>query len=106
MNWYKIALKDYETLKDGEYYVSDYKKPIEEVDTENFNTDSKWVKIDSSFIDSVAYHKPLKTFDIRLKNGQKYSYTGVPSIVYTNFMKAKSKGEYFNRVIRKKYPAK
>jgi hypothetical protein len=84
MNWYKKA-------------------SMENIDVSNFNTDSKWIPVDSSFIASVAYYKPLKKFEIRFKNGQEYSYNGVPSIVYKNFMKAKSKGEYFNRVIRKRY---
>ena len=107
MNWYRKAAKEYEKLKDGEYYVSDFMKPKEApIDMADFNTESKWIPIDSSFIEAVAYHKPLKMFEVKLKNGQEYSYVGVPSIVYTNFMKAKSKGEYFNRVVKKKYPFK
>ena len=104
MNWYRKAAKEYEKLKDGEYYFPDSKIPKEEIDMSGFNTESKWIPVESSFIEAVAYYRPLKMFEVKLKNGSEYSYSGVPEIVYKNFMRAKSKGEFFNRAIKKRYP--
>lgn len=89
-------------IKDGEYYTPNF---IEIEDTDGFPlpTESKWVPINSSFIDSAAYFEPLEILEIQLKNGQQYSYRDVPKIIYDDFMKSKSKGQYFNHNIKNKY---
>lgn len=106
MNWYKKSIKEYEKLKDGEYYISDFVKPKENTNISDFETDSKWISVSSSFIKAIAYYKPLKMLEVQFTDGREYRYVGVPSVVYRNFMKAKSKGEYFNRVIKRKYTQK
>jgi len=64
---------------------------------------SKWGAVKSSWITDVSYNESNKNMDIRLKNGKEYTFEDVPQKVYDDFMEAKSKGEYFNRIIRKQY---
>ena len=66
----------------------------------------KWIPVQSSFITDAAYYEPLGMFEVRLKSGQEYSYKDVPKKVFKNFMSASSKGEFFNRVIKKRYKMK
>ena len=102
MNWYRKAQKE-------SYLGSNW--PKFKVDEENISKyireqnqlPSRWIPVDSSFIKEVAYHDRLRVLDIRLRNGKAYTFSGVPNKVFQNFMKSKSKGEYFNRVIKKKY---
>ena len=84
MNWYKRALKEDKGFPEGD----------------------KWIPVESSFISHVAYYEPLKMFEIKLMNGQTYSFSGVPKNTFNRFMKAKSKGEFFNKVIRPNYTAR
>lgn len=104
MNWYKKALKEYEKVKEGEYYLTDW--PSRKIDLEPYDYPSKWMPVESSFISHVAYFEPLGIFEIKTKDGQEYSFKGVPEKVFKQFMNAKSKGEFFNKVIKKKYGAK
>ena len=106
MNWYKKALKEYEKLKDGEYYLSDFMTPKEVSKGFKIKPEHKWNLVDSSFIKSVKYNKSLKILELKLRNGQEYSYSGVSENTYRNFMKSESKGDFFNRIIKKKYPLK
>jgi hypothetical protein len=85
LNWYKRSQFD---LTDKEFEES---------------TKSKWIPVKSSWITDVAYYEPMGFFEVKLKNGKEYMYKDVPKKVYEDFMKAKSKGEFFNRVIRDKY---
>ena len=84
MGWYKIA------------------KELSDADFEEI-TKSKWIPVDSSFINSVSYFDGLKMFEIKLKNGTEYSFKNVPRKVFERFMAAKSKGKFFNEVIKEKY---
>lgn len=79
MNWYKKALN------------------------EDFNTDSKWMPINSSWMTDVAYHKSLQIFEIKVKNGGEYRFNDVPEEVFKAFMESSSKGEFYNQHIRDKY---
>ena len=102
MNWYKRALKEYEKLKDGESYLGT-PWPKYESKPDNYKPKDKWIPVDSSFISHVAYYAPLKTFEVKLKDGNIYNFSGVSRGVFAQFMKAKSKGEFFNRVIKPRY---
>lgn len=77
------------------------KKEITEEDLDEF-TRSKWIPVDSSWITDVAYYEPLGMLEIRVKNGLEYSFPNTSKSVFRNLMKAKSKGKYFNRIIRQK----
>jgi len=84
MNWYKKA-----ELSDDDF------KEI---------TTPKWISVESSFISDIAYYEPLKILEVRFKNGQIYGFGDVPKKVFEDFMEAKSKGEFFNKVVKKNYP--
>jgi hypothetical protein len=85
MNWYKKAKKDEDMVLLDNLYKNYYKK------------------VDSSFIDKIAYNKRLGWLEIILSSGKKYTYIDVPMNIYRNFLRAKSKGEFFNRIIRNRY---
>jgi len=89
MNWYKIAL---DFMTDEE--VAEIAK-------------SKWIPVDSSFIQDVAYYEPLGMFEVRIKGRDgrlaEYSFRDVPRKVFERFMQAESKGTFFNQFIRPKY---
>lgn len=85
INWYKIAKEEEDDLS----WVED-----------------KWKPVKSSWITDVAYYEPMGFFEVRLKNGQEYTFKDVPKKIYQDFMDAKSKGEFFNRIIRDKYGTK
>lgn len=106
MNWYKKAIKEYEKTKDGEWYLADW-KPKEEIDKDKHQLPpDKWIPVESSFISYVAYYEPLKMLEIKTKDGHEYGFSGVPKQVFNRFMKAKSKGEFFNKVIKLRYGTK
>jgi hypothetical protein len=87
MNWYKTA-KAHEDLSLEE--LNEIVKP-------------KWINIDSSFIDQVAYSEAARIFEVKLKNGQVYTYKGIPRKVWKDFMKSESKGKFFNAIIKQRY---
>jgi hypothetical protein len=87
-NWYKTA----QSMSDDELDAF-----IQEIDV------TKWVSIDSSFISDVAYSAPTQMFEIRMKNGSEYTFSGVPEAIYQNFLDADSKGQFFNSIIKKRY---
>lgn len=81
MNWYKRAISE----KDKDF------------------ADSKWMLVDSTWISYIAYYEPLGMFEVKLSNGQEYSFKDVPAKTFQSFMDSKSKGRFFNEVIKKKY---
>jgi len=62
-----------------------------------------WQEVDSSFIDALAYYEGASVLEVRMDNGKIYTFMGVPKNVYEAFLKAPSKGVYFNKVLRPKY---
>ena len=62
--------------------------------------------VKSSWISDISYLEFTGKLEVRLKSGQTYTYQDVPSNVYENFLESKSKGEFFNRVIKKNYKVK
>lgn len=60
----------------------------------------RWIKVTSSNLARVRYFKQFKILEVEFKHGGQYRYANVPRIVFTNLLKAKSKGSYFARKIR------
>lgn len=58
----------------------------------------------STVIESVAYDEAANTLDIVFTNGRAYRYFAVPRAVHEGLLAARSKGGYFNDVIRPRYP--
>ena len=61
------------------------------------------VPVDSSLIRSVTYGADA-TLTVRLHSGAVYRYFTVPRTTLEAFLAATSKGTYFNRHIRDRFP--
>ena len=60
----------------------------------------KRTHIQSSVLRSYAYDPESKVFEVKLVSGEIYQYYDVPQELYDWFLKAKSKGVYYNTVIK------
>ena len=80
MTWYKIANED---ISDADFIAS-LKDP--------------WEKVQSSFIEAIAYFPIPRALEVKLKDGNKYTFIGVPERIYQEFKNATSKGSYFNKI--------
>jgi hypothetical protein len=59
----------------------------------------------STVIGSIDYDPEARSLTIRfVPSGRSYRYAGVPPDVYETFRRAFSKGAFFNRHIRDRYP--
>ena len=73
---------------------------------EEFEKETEWIPVDSSFITEVAYHDAAEVFEIKIKSKgdtvRKYTFIGVPKKAFDKFMAAESKGRAFQE-IKKNY---
>ena len=60
----------------------------------------KRTHVNSSVLRSYAYEPQSKIFEVKLVSGEVYQYYDVPQELYDWFLKAKSKGNYYNTVIK------
>jgi lysyl-tRNA synthetase class 2 len=58
----------------------------------------------SSVIARISHDAPKRILHVRFVSGRDYAYFGVPRRVYDAFRTAPSKGKFFNRRIRDRYP--
>ena len=89
--WYKIAKEWGDGLTEEQF---------------NKITREKWNSVESSFIRDIAYFESLGVLEVRFKNGSIYAFKDVPRGVFENFVKSKSKGAFFNKVIKKRFGRK
>lgn len=61
-------------------------------------------RVQSSSIASVGYAGATATLEIEFRTGRVYRFFAVPSSVYDGLLAADSKGAYFNRFIRDRFP--
>ncbi|WP_029591581.1 KTSC domain-containing protein [Franconibacter pulveris] len=61
-------------------------------------------KVVSSSLDSVGYDMDNRVLEIAFRNGTVYHYLNVPQQTWAQLMRAPSKGRYFDRAIRERYP--
>ncbi len=61
------------------------------------------VPLSSSLLAVVAY-STTATLDLTFQTGAVYRYFGVPRLVFDQLIAAQSKGAYFNRTIRNRFP--
>jgi hypothetical protein len=66
----------------------------------------KKVNIDSKIIDSFDYDSTTEKLDVLFKNGEKYSYFGIPKDIVQNWLSSESSGRYFTKIIRPFYKGK
>jgi len=59
-------------------------------------------KVDSSHISSIGHEGAM--LEVRFKSGQLYRYYGVPSIIFTSLLRAKSVGKFFHENVKEHYP--
>ncbi len=57
--------------------------------------------VSSQNLSSVGYDEETSVLEIAFNSGFVYQYYGIPVFLYTGLMFAASKGEYFDRNIRK-----
>ena len=63
-----------------------------------------WINTpESSSIAAFAYSAEDLQLYVRFKNGRSYRYAGVPEAVYAAFMRADSKGSFFNAQVQGRY---
>ena len=58
----------------------------------------------SSNIRSVGYEANVQGLELEFRSGGIYRYAGVPEKIYSNLMRAESKGSYFHNQIKDRYP--
>jgi hypothetical protein len=61
------------------------------------------VPVNSSAINSASYDPATYLLTISFTDGTEYTYDGVPSDVFTDFIGSSSPGSYFNKNIRGSY---
>ena len=62
--------------------------------------------VSSSNIRSVGYEPETRILEVEFHGGRSYQYSGVPEGVYRGLMLADSKGSYFHKHIRERYPTR
>ena len=69
-------------------------------------TDDRWegcvIHVNSSNLEAVDYENGILT--VLFRNRAKYQYLGVPQVVFQNLLGVSSKGGYFARYIKGRYP--
>ncbi len=58
----------------------------------------------SSTLASADFDEDNRVLEIEFTNGKVYRYLGTPRNAFLGLLESLSKGEYFNRFIRDKYP--
>jgi hypothetical protein len=58
---------------------------------------------DSSLLKAAAYHDPAAVLELAFHSGAIYCYFAVPAQIYREFLRAESKGRYFNSHIRNRF---
>lgn len=62
------------------------------------------VPVNSTVLASIAYDASGSILQVKFCNGAIYGYSAVPTVVYHSLLAADSKGSYFNREIRARFP--
>jgi hypothetical protein len=62
------------------------------------------VAVDSAILAAIAYDAPSELLQLAFRDRTIYQYFNVPADVYEGFLRAPSKGSYFNHAIRGKFP--
>ena len=65
-------------------------------------TEVLWHNVQSSFVEAIAYDKNTSELYVTLSHGS-YVYSGVPQIIFDEFLESSSKGSFFNRKVKNVY---
>jgi hypothetical protein len=66
--------------------------------------DMEMIKVSSSAIAAVGYDPARQRMKILFAQGHIYDFCRVPPTVFEEFLGAGSKGTYYNRCIKDRYP--
>lgn len=61
------------------------------------------IKVTSSNISRIGYSEKKKELFVKFNNGSLYEYYNVPKVLFTDMIRAKSKGKFFNRKIKNRF---
>jgi len=64
----------------------------------------RFTAVESTTLATVAYDEVRELLQLEFRSWAIYQYFGVPAAVHQALLRAPSKGSYFNRVIRGRYP--
>lgn len=62
------------------------------------------MRVDSAAIRDIRYETERQKLFVEFVDGDRYVYVGVPGEVHRSFLGADSKGRFFAREIRDRYP--
>jgi hypothetical protein len=62
------------------------------------------MRVESATLRAVAYDEGRGILQVEFRTRAIYHYFGVPAAVYETLLGAPSKGSYFNRAIRGRFP--
>jgi hypothetical protein len=62
------------------------------------------VSLDSTLLATAAYDGCGQKLQLDLRDGTRYEYSGVAPGLYRDLLRATSKGSFFNRYIRGRFP--
>ena len=60
--------------------------------------------VESTTLATVGYDEARELLQLEFRRQATYQYLGVPAIVHHGLLSARSKGSYFNRSIRGRFP--
>ena len=60
--------------------------------------------VESTTLLSLAYDEAGELLQLEFRSGSIYQYFGVPATVHEGLLMAPSKGSYFNKAIRGRFP--
>jgi hypothetical protein len=60
--------------------------------------------VDSQSLRSIGYDKRTEMLEVEFKTGSVYRYASVPMEVWSEFLQAKSKGQFFQARVRDHFP--
>ena len=60
--------------------------------------------VESTTLGAVAYDEAEEALRLAFRSGAIYQYHGVPAAIHEGLLSAVSKGSYFNRIIRGRFP--
>ena len=67
-------------------------------------SNSRRIQFDSTALAAAAYDGAGGLLELDFCDGSRYLYSGIKPDVYGDLLRAKSKGSYFNRYIRGRFP--
>ncbi|MCI0353300.1 MAG: KTSC domain-containing protein, partial [Acidobacteriales bacterium] len=62
------------------------------------------VRLDSTTLAAALYDDRRETLELDFRDGTRYLYSGIAPNLYRELLRALSKGSFFNRQIRSRFP--